>query len=157
VAVVNILAEDAKAGGEGMGGRAIDPASPTAIPQERSQELAVFVVVFGTLSWYSGKVDCAVDALHFAPSKHSRLLQAAGLVSYLHFRVRRSGVTDPRAVKANADLWRIVASKVTTDHNPAAHRPATKKTQTMRCISRRRGSSSPRESLRWYSTYHCPA
>lgn len=66
---------------------------------------------FGTLSLYAGKIDRAVDALHFAPSKHSRLLQAADLVSYLHFRRRRSGVADPRAVKANEDLWDIVKDR----------------------------------------------
>jgi hypothetical protein len=66
---------------------------------------------YGTLSYWSGAIDRAVDALHFAPSKHSRLLQAADLVSYLHFRMRRSGVTDPRAIKANRDLWDIIAAK----------------------------------------------
>lgn len=66
---------------------------------------------YGTMSPWAGKADRAVDALHFAPSKHSRLLQAADLVSYLHFRMRRSGVTDPRAVKANEDLWQIIANK----------------------------------------------
>jgi hypothetical protein len=66
---------------------------------------------YGTLSYLSGVADRAVDTLHFAPSKHSRLLQAADLVSYLHFRMRRSGVTDPRAIKANQDLWAIIAGK----------------------------------------------
>lgn len=70
----------------------------------------------GTLSLYSGKADRAVDALHFAPSKHSRLLQAADLVSYLHFRRRRSGVTDPRAVKANDDLWDVVKGQLYAWH-----------------------------------------
>ncbi|AVV86847.1 DUF3800 domain-containing protein [Mycobacterium tuberculosis] len=44
-----------------------------------------------------------VDALHFAPSKHRRLLQAADLVSYLHFRRRRSDVKDARSVKTTND------------------------------------------------------
>lgn len=67
---------------------------------------------YGTMSRWTGRADRAVDALHFAPSKHSRLLQAADLVSYLHFRRRRSGVTDPRAAKANEDLWQIIASQL---------------------------------------------
>ena len=65
-----------------------------------------------TLSRYGGKLDRAVDALHFAPSQHSWLLQAADLVSYLHFRIRRIPVTDARSVKASADLWDIVAGVV---------------------------------------------
>lgn len=64
-----------------------------------------------SLSRYGGKLDRAVDALHFAPSRHSRLLQAADLVSFLHFRIRRTPVADARSVKASADLWKIVESK----------------------------------------------
>lgn len=71
---------------------------------------------FGTLSRYAGKIDRAVDALHFAPSKHSRLLQAADLVSYLHFRRRRSNVTDPRAVKVNDDLWDRIKGRLYAHH-----------------------------------------
>lgn len=65
-----------------------------------------------TLSRYGGKLNRAVDALHFAPSNHSRLLQAADLVSFLHFRIRRTPVTDLRSAKASADLWDIVENKV---------------------------------------------
>ena len=67
-----------------------------------------------TLSRYGGKLDRAVDALHFAPSRHSRLLQAADLVSYLHFRIRRTSEVDPRSAKASADLWDIVDHQVGT-------------------------------------------
>lgn len=65
-----------------------------------------------TLSRHGQKLDRALDALHFAPSKHSRLLQAADLVSFLHFRIRRTQTTDQRSIKANADLWALVADKV---------------------------------------------
>jgi hypothetical protein len=65
----------------------------------------------GTLSPYTAKIDRGVDALHFAPSKHSRLLQAADLVSYLNFRMRRSSITNPRARQADAGLAQIVAPK----------------------------------------------
>lgn len=67
---------------------------------------------YGTLSAWTGKIDRSLDALHFAPSKHSRLLQAADLVSFMHFRRRRSGVTDPRALKANKELWDIIDPQV---------------------------------------------
>jgi hypothetical protein len=65
-----------------------------------------------TLSRYGGKLNRAVDALHFAPSHHSRLLQAADLVSFLHFRIRRTPVTDSKSAKASADLWDIIESRV---------------------------------------------
>lgn len=71
---------------------------------------------YGTMSPWTGKIDRSVDALHFAPSKHSRLLQAADLVSYLHFRKRRSDVKDPRSVKATEELWDIIADKVHAWH-----------------------------------------
>ncbi|MGF0301698.1 DUF3800 domain-containing protein [Rhodococcus rhodochrous] len=54
-----------------------------------------------------------VDTLHFAPSCHSRLLQAADLVSYISFRhhtdvlYNRSGKAADGAFK----LWMIVADK----------------------------------------------
>ncbi|MEN4396757.1 DUF3800 domain-containing protein [Mycolicibacterium senegalense] len=67
---------------------------------------------YGTLSSWTKTIDRSLDTLHFAPSNRSRLLQAADLVSYLHFRKRRSEVKDPRSVKATEDLWRIVADKV---------------------------------------------
>jgi hypothetical protein len=67
---------------------------------------------YGTLSSWTKTIDRSLDALHFAPSNRSRLLQAADLVSYLHFRRRRSDVTDPRSVRATEDLWKIVADKV---------------------------------------------
>lgn len=65
-----------------------------------------------TLSRHGGKLDRAVDALHFAPSHHSRLLQAVDLVSFLHFRIRRTPVTDQRSTKASADLWKVVENQV---------------------------------------------
>jgi hypothetical protein len=65
-----------------------------------------------TISRYGGKLERAVDALHFAPSRHSRLLQAADLVSYLHFRIRRTPDADPRSAKASARLWNIVDHQV---------------------------------------------
>lgn len=58
----------------------------------------------GTLSRFNRTIDRSIDSLHFAPSKHSRLLQAADLVSYLHYRIRCSGVKDHRARSANEKL-----------------------------------------------------
>jgi hypothetical protein len=71
---------------------------------------------YGTLSPWPGKINRSLDTLHFAPSKYSRLLQGADLVSYLHFRMRRSKVIDPRALKVNNDLWNIIATKLKVHH-----------------------------------------
>jgi hypothetical protein len=71
---------------------------------------------YGTLSTWTGKIDRSLDTLHFAPSKNSRLLQAADLISFLHFRMRRSDVTDPRALKANQNIWDTIANKVKIHH-----------------------------------------
>jgi hypothetical protein len=70
----------------------------------------------GTISYFHDRLNNIADTLHFAPSKHSRLLQAADLVSYLHFRVRRTPIKDARAVKANADLWARVAPLLRHPH-----------------------------------------
>ena len=51
-----------------------------------------------------------IDTLHFAPSRHSRFLQAVDLVTFLHCRrIRSTANTDPRATKANDLLWGRVA------------------------------------------------
>ncbi|MFD3510875.1 DUF3800 domain-containing protein [Nocardia sp. NPDC058666] len=52
------------------------------------------------------------DTIHFAPSCDSRLLQAADLVSYMHYRMRRTQVADERAKKANEMLWAAIEPKV---------------------------------------------
>lgn len=64
----------------------------------------------GTISYFHGRLTNIADTLHFAPSKHSRLLQAADLVSYLHYRIRRTPISDSRAVRANDELWDKVKS-----------------------------------------------
>ncbi|MFC9769668.1 hypothetical protein [Rhodococcus jostii] len=48
------------------------------------------------------------DAGLLAPSCDIRLLQASGLVCYLHYRIRRTKVADDRAVVANMTLWGTV-------------------------------------------------
>jgi hypothetical protein len=70
----------------------------------------------GTVSRFHGKLTWIADTLHFAPSKHSRLLQAADIVSYLHFRRRRTPISDARALKANDDLWARVEPLVQCRH-----------------------------------------
>lgn len=58
----------------------------------------------GTWGWRAQKLDRLVDTLHFAPSKSSRLLQAADLVSYTH-AMRYKRHRDPRAAAAWQRMW----------------------------------------------------
>lgn len=59
----------------------------------------------GTPGFRSSRLPSIIDTVQFAPSVESRCLQAADLVSFLHFR-RKSGVErDRRAIAANEVLW----------------------------------------------------
>jgi hypothetical protein len=53
-----------------------------------------------------------VDTIHFAPSKSSRLVQAADLVAYLHCRMMSGNDTDERAKRANDTLWAKISPQV---------------------------------------------
>ncbi|MFI9506807.1 DUF3800 domain-containing protein [Nocardia sp. NPDC052566] len=66
----------------------------------------------GTGGYFGTKLEMVADTIHFAPSCDSRLLQAADLVSYLHYRIRRTPIVDPRAEKANAMLWATIEPNV---------------------------------------------
>lgn len=57
-----------------------------------------------------------VDTIHFAPSKASRLLQAADLIAYLHRRLVSGQDGDSRARKANEKLWSFVAPRLIHQH-----------------------------------------
>jgi hypothetical protein len=70
----------------------------------------------GTASHFHDKLTWIADTLHFAPSNRSRLLQAADMVSYLHFRWRRTAIADPRATKVNDDLWARIEPLVRLRH-----------------------------------------
>lgn len=59
---------------------------------------------YGTWGWRAQKLDRIVDTLHFAPSKFSRLLQAADLVSYTH-TMQHKKHRDPRATAAWDRMW----------------------------------------------------
>ncbi|WP_369024053.1 DUF3800 domain-containing protein [Nocardia cyriacigeorgica] len=70
----------------------------------------------GTGGYWGTKLTNVADTIHFAPSCDSRLVQAADLVSYLHFRMRRTPITDERAKKANELLWSTVEPRVHSKH-----------------------------------------
>ena len=60
---------------------------------------------------YKGVVlDRIMDTIHFAPSKSSRLLQAADLISYAHHRSRRM-YQSPELSKFHRELWQILLDK----------------------------------------------
>ncbi len=56
-----------------------------------------------------------LHGLHFAPSRDSRLLQAADLIAFLYRRRTTHVEPDARAVRANDQLWALIAPKVAHD------------------------------------------
>lgn len=61
--------------------------------------------LYGTHGYQSSKLENLVDTIHFAPSKYSRLLQAADLVAFLHHRRCTVIERNPKAAAANDKLW----------------------------------------------------
>ncbi len=72
--------------------------------------------VGGTPGYRSSTLQHLLDTIHFAPSRHSRLLQAADLVTFMHRRRCAHTETDGRAQKANAGIWATVAAAVEHEH-----------------------------------------
>lgn len=60
---------------------------------------------FGTPGYRSTTLPQIVDTIHFAPSHHSPMLQAADLVAFLHRRRQTHTETHPKAEAANEKLW----------------------------------------------------
>lgn len=67
----------------------------------------------GTPGYRSSYLPRILDTLHYADSRHSRLVQAADLVTFMYVRTTRHIESDPRAVRANAKLWDRVADRLT--------------------------------------------
>lgn len=67
---------------------------------------------YGTPGYLSSKLPRIVDTIHFAPSHHSRLIQAADLVAFLHHRLQTHPEKDPRAARANKTLWSRIRSRI---------------------------------------------
>lgn len=66
---------------------------------------------WGTDGWRAQQLTELVDTIHFAPSKASRLLQAADLVAYAHTQQERS-FRDARAQAAWDRIWQILQPRV---------------------------------------------
>ena len=81
-----------------------------------------------TKGYRSRQITRVLDALYFAPSSSSRLLQGADLVAYLARRRAVHSETDPRAQRASDVLWGRIESLVVHDGcwwplGPPARRP----------------------------------
>jgi Protein of unknown function (DUF3800) len=70
----------------------------------------------GTWGWRARPITNIVDTLHFAPSKASRLLQAADLAVYLYRRRHTHTETDPRAERTWESLWRSLEPAIVHGH-----------------------------------------
>jgi hypothetical protein len=71
---------------------------------------------FSTWGYRSRQLQRIVDAIHFAPSSASRLLQAADLVAFFYRRLKENPETDERAKRANAALWERLRHRVVKAH-----------------------------------------
>lgn len=69
----------------------------------------------GTPGYRSSRLPALIDTLYFGPSKFSRLLQAADLVTFMHKRRQASIETDVRQEKAIARMWTHVEPAVVHD------------------------------------------
>jgi hypothetical protein len=67
----------------------------------------------GTNGYRRRRLTQIIDTLHFAPSRASRLVQAADMVAFLARRILCKEDNDPRAIAANERLWASVEPRVT--------------------------------------------
>jgi hypothetical protein len=70
----------------------------------------------GTDGYRSRKLTQFVDTLHFAPSNASRLIQAIDLVTFLYRRMQTHTEPDPRATRANHNLWSRIEPLIAHQH-----------------------------------------
>jgi hypothetical protein len=73
----------------------------------------------GTWGYRATQITHIVDTMHFAPSKASRLVQAADLIAFLHrrrcseqSRKLKGHTMDERALRANQKLWERIMPKI---------------------------------------------
>jgi hypothetical protein len=60
----------------------------------------------------AGGLHRILDTLYFGPSKHSRLLQAADMLTFIRLRRMTSVEPDSRATKINETIWEHVEPMV---------------------------------------------
>jgi len=71
---------------------------------------------FSTTGYRSRQLERIVDTMHFAPSRASRLVQAADLIAYLHQRIESGVEKDERAIRANEALRKRIADRIVHRH-----------------------------------------
>ena len=67
----------------------------------------------GTPGYRSSRLPSLLDTIHFGPSRHSRLLQAADLVAFMHHRRSAITETDDRQLRAIERMWVHIEPSVT--------------------------------------------
>jgi len=60
------------------------------------------------------QLDRVFDTLYFGPSRHSRLLQAADLLTYMYLRRSTTTEHSPRAGLANQRIWKPIIPTIVT-------------------------------------------
>lgn len=71
---------------------------------------------YGTPGYLSSTLPRIVDTIHFAPSHHSRLIQAADIVAFMHHRRAVHVESDARAAAANDSLWARIEPRIEHRH-----------------------------------------
>jgi hypothetical protein len=71
---------------------------------------------YATTGYRARKLSRVVDTIHFAPSRASRLVQAADLIAFLYQRIQSRADADERAQRANQRLWERLLDKVIHCH-----------------------------------------
>jgi hypothetical protein len=69
----------------------------------------------GTPGYRSSTLDAVLDTIYFGPSSHSRLLQAADLLTYMYTRRKTVREADQRAQAVNDLIWERVQPMVRRD------------------------------------------
>jgi hypothetical protein len=69
----------------------------------------------GTKVAEDSHLDRIFDTLYFGPSRHSRLLQAADLLTYIYLRRATKSEASPRAGLAVQRIWKSVASTIVVE------------------------------------------
>jgi hypothetical protein len=77
--------------------------------RERHRERFAMYQTQGTPGVYmQTKLDRLLDTVHFAPSHHSRMIQAADMLAFIYRRVRTVTETDARAEAAMGRIWNLL-------------------------------------------------
>jgi hypothetical protein len=97
--------------GEQLGEQILVIADEIDDPNRHRANLHDFRIT-GTPGYRSSQLSHILDTLHFVPSQHSRLIQAADLVTFLHRRRSTVVETNPKQAQVIDRIWGHVAGRV---------------------------------------------